>query len=102
LKFDKERIEMKKTVVAAAAAAALVSVSSAEVLPADMFRRMDVNNDGAVTREEYINLFIPQFARKDADKDGFLSPEEFGPPPAAFKRADKDGDGRLSYEEFIG
>lgn len=47
------------------------------------------------------------FKRKDADKDGFLSKEEFTKgakdvtkAETAFGKRDKDGDGKLSLEEF--
>jgi Ca2+-binding EF-hand superfamily protein len=49
------------------------------------------------------------FNKKDADKDGFVSKEEFvakAKDPAklepAFAKKDKDADGKLSKEEFIG
>ena len=51
------------------------------------------------------------FKRKDKDKDGFLSKEEFvgkatdaakTKAEAAFATKDKNGDGKLSPEEFAG
>lgn len=47
------------------------------------------------------------FKKKDADKDGFLSKEEFtkgakdaAKAETAFGKRDKNGDGKLSMEEF--
>ncbi len=63
-----------------------------------MFKRMDVNGDQKVTKEEYLGLFIPNFSPKDADKDGVLNKGEF--PYPAFERADADRDGKLTPAEF--
>jgi iduronate 2-sulfatase len=46
------------------------------------------------------------FKKRDTDKDGFLSKDEFllNEPEAAkrFPKLDLDGDGKLSAAEFIG
>lgn len=41
----------------------------------DWFRTMDKNDDGKLTRIEFIGT-DEQFERVDADKDGFISPRE--------------------------
>jgi Ca2+-binding EF-hand superfamily protein len=51
--------------------------------PEEMFKKKDTNNDGAVSKEEFLA------GAKDAAKG-----EE------AFKRKDKDNDGKLTKEEF--
>jgi hypothetical protein len=54
--------------------------------PEEMFKRLDANADGSVSKDEY--LAGPR-AKQDPAKAG----ENFG-------RIDKDGDGKLSKEEF--
>jgi arylsulfatase A-like enzyme len=64
-----------------------------------MFRRMDVNADQQVTREEYVALFMDTFARKDTNGDGKLTVKEF-PNPAVITSGDADQDGSLTRQEF--
>ena len=40
------------------------------------------------------------FTRLDTDRDGYLSPAEFGSGPDATLQGDADGDGRLDFTEF--
>lgn len=54
--------------------------------PAEMFKKLDANNDGKVTKDEYL---AGPAGKKDATKAG----EVFG-------KKDKNGDGSLSLEEF--
>ncbi len=89
----------------------------------DMFKDLDKNGDGKLTKDE-----VPReelFKRLDADADGTVTPEEAreareklgdrpgrpgaeGPGPAGaagdweerFKKGDKNGDGKLSREEM--
>jgi Ca2+-binding EF-hand superfamily protein len=44
-----------------------------------MFREMDKNNDGKVGRDEFTS-YADYFDRLDANKDGFLVPDEIRPP----------------------
>ena len=41
--------------------------------PSPMFRRMDVNTDKKVTREEFLGLWTDVFGRQDRDRDGMLN-----------------------------
>ncbi|HYF36543.1 MAG TPA: hypothetical protein VD994_14710 [Prosthecobacter sp.] len=54
--------------------------------PEAMFKRLDANSDGAVSKEEWNEA---PFAKKDADRAA-----------KGFAAKDKDGDGKLSKEEF--
>ncbi len=44
--------------------------------PAEVVRRFDKNGDGKLTREELPEQMRPTFDRVDANKDGFVTPEE--------------------------
>jgi Ca2+-binding EF-hand superfamily protein len=77
-----------------------------------MFERADANNDGSVTREEFIAARGQQFTRIDRNSDGFLDSNDVpkrlaerrkqngggGMPGGQF---DADGDGKVSKDEFI-
>jgi len=54
--------------------------------PAEVFKKMDSNNDNAVTLEEF--------------KAGPMGKKDPAKAEEIFKRRDKDGDGKLSLEEF--
>jgi len=54
--------------------------------PEENFKKLDTNNDGAVSLEEFK---AGPAGKRDATKA-----------EAAFKRRDKDGDGKLTLEEF--
>ncbi len=70
----------------------------------DAFRKLDLNNDGVVTKEELEQK--AQQARQeawnklDADGDGALSIEEFPGRDRVFEKIDTDGDGLLTKEEL--
>jgi arylsulfatase A-like enzyme len=83
---------------AAKAAAVKAPSASSAVKESDMFKRLDANGDQKVTKEEYLGLFVPTFAQKDADQDGVLLKEEFNYP--AFEVADVNRDGKLTPVEF--
>lgn len=71
-------------------------------------RGMDTDNDGAISREEFMmghQSSDARFAAIDADKDGAVSREEYLAAgrqnrDARFKALDSNGDGRLTREEL--
>jgi Ca2+-binding EF-hand superfamily protein len=77
-----------------------------------MFERADANNDGSVTKEEFIAARGQQFARFDRNSDGYLDSNDV-PKRLAERRKqngggemhggqfDADGDGKVSKDEFI-
>ncbi|WP_176696024.1 EF-hand domain-containing protein [Phenylobacterium immobile] len=73
-----------------------------------MFKRMDVDSDGKLSKAELQMMLdrAPQgadaaFAALDADKDGFVIRAEADAAAAAmFGRADTDDDGALSRDEI--
>ncbi len=63
--------------------------------------RYDKNDDGAVSRGEYLANRQKAFAKADRNRDGRLDFEEYAVATATrFARADRDADGRLSPQEF--
>lgn len=54
--------------------------------PAEMFKKLDKDNNGSISKEEYM-------ASPMAQKDTAKAEESFG-------KRDKNGDGSLSLEEF--
>lgn len=71
--------------------------------------QVDVNSDGALSRDEYRNVQAAQWPQVDRNGDGFLTLDDF--PRIAAGRArtqlaeiaylDADGDGRISQSEFV-
>jgi len=90
----KARMVAKKTATKKVATAKPVSVATGA-----MFKRLDANGNGQVTKEEYLALFVPRFSNKDADKDGLLTAKEF-PYAGSFKSGDYDQNGKLTPAEF--
>jgi Ca2+-binding EF-hand superfamily protein len=63
----------------------------------DLFKVLDIDGDGRITRKEY----NAGFDIIDTDRNGFLSKIEFGMASAApFNLLDQDGNGQLSRKEF--
>ena len=100
-------------------AAALLSLVSAPSMAQMMrrggegiFERADANNDGSVTKEEFIAARGQQFAKFDRNSDGYLDSSDV-PKRLAERRKqngggemhggqfDADGDGKVSKDEFI-
>lgn len=63
--------------------------------------RYDKNDDGQVSREEYLANRRKAFAKADRNHDGRLDFEEYAVATATkFSRADRNADGQLSAREF--
>jgi hypothetical protein len=109
---------MNKLVLVAALAGSLVGGAAlAQDAPppgprgGGMMMRADANGDGKISRQEYNAQIAQRFARRDANKDGFLSGDELAGPrrggdgeaPAGMNRAqqrsDTNNDGKISLAE---
>jgi Ca2+-binding EF-hand superfamily protein len=75
-----------------------------------MMMNMDTNNDGTVSRDEFMaghQQADERFARMDSNKDGSISRDEWmaqapqGPNAAdRFRQLDTNGDGKISHTEL--
>lgn len=81
--------------VAASAQDKQAPVASVE----QILQRMDRDNDGKLSFEEYRNAMTRRFHRLDADGDGFLVQKEIPKEWLAVGAADL-ADGKVSAEEF--
>ncbi len=65
----------------------------------------DKNRDGKIGRVEFLERMKEAFFFVDANKDGFLTLDEYqliqGADPRRFARADRNKDGKLSIDEFL-
>jgi class 3 adenylate cyclase/Ca2+-binding EF-hand superfamily protein len=75
---------------------------------ADFFRKLDLNNDGRISLDEWMSWRETQFDNLDKNNDGFLTREEISAGRTRFARlilknfdlVDTNQDGKLSKEEF--
>ncbi|MEM8791526.1 MAG: EF-hand domain-containing protein [Pseudomonadota bacterium] len=95
-------------------AAAALSLPSTAVLaqprgPDAMFEKMDLNGDGALSREELNEFGAARFSKIDTDGDGNLTEQEIQANVQSraaeraqkrFAKADADGDGVIRRAEF--
>ena len=67
------------------------------------FAESDTNGDGEIDLCEFHARMVEVFYGADTNKDGFLSPEEYGRLPFSgdFKDADLHGSGRISLHDFV-
>lgn len=70
------------------------------------FKKIDKNNDGKISKKEYIDTVVINFNKIDKNKDGFLTKNELkaiGRIDAEkfLKEEDINKDGKISKEEFI-
>ena len=78
----------------------------------ERLRQADVNRDGVVSRQEFVNYRAQQFGRLDRNGDGYITNTVI--PRALARRApagmspqemvvqfDANGDGRVSQSEFV-
>jgi Ca2+-binding EF-hand superfamily protein len=98
--------------VSVLSAALLSTPASAQRRGEGIFERADANNDGSVTREEFLAARAAQFARLDRNSDGYIDSRDI-PKRLAQRRQqqgggdfmasqfDADGDGKVSKQEFI-
>ena len=65
----------------------------------------DKNRDGKIGRVEFLERMREAFFFVDANKDGFLTLDEYqrieGADSRGFARADRNTDGKLSLDEFL-
>ena len=66
----------------------------------------DENQDGRIDRIEFLHRMKEAFFFVDANKDGYVTLEEYqqaiqGADPQRFARADRNQDGKVSMEEFL-
>ncbi len=84
-------------------------------IPRLNFKKIDANSDGQITVEEVAQYRSEQFALRDTNADGYLTPDELtasivkrAKKTAAkrvkrlLKKRDSDGDGRISLAELPG
>ncbi|KRC82005.1 EF-hand domain-containing protein [Sphingomonas sp. Root241] len=107
---------MKKTLAAALLGASLLAggayAAQQAPAPAPQDRPMrggdigkaDANNDGVITRQEYLADVDARFAKLDANKDGKITKDERpdggeGRGARMMSRTDTNGDGAISLEE---
>lgn len=62
-----------------------------------MHKGMDVDQNGDVSREEFLKTWSDLNVLRDVDGDGLMSLEEYG--PASFEYTDSNNDNYISYEE---
>src|SRR2546423_15269630 len=66
----------------------------------------DENQDGRIDRVEFLHRMKEAFFFVDANKDGYVTLEEYqqaiqGADPQRFARADRNHDGQVSMEEVL-
>ena len=86
-----------------AAGSAYAADASPKADPRQAFKETDTNGDGVIDHEEFHVRIVEVFYFADANKDGYLDPNEIKVLVFAddFTEQDKDADGRVSLREFL-
>jgi hypothetical protein len=103
---------MSRTSVSAALLLLLGAPAMAQMRGEGIFERADANNDGSVTREEFVAARAGQFTKYDRNSDGYLDSNDVPKRLAARRQQngggdllvgqfDADGDGKVTKQEFI-
>jgi Ca2+-binding EF-hand superfamily protein len=83
--------------------AACASTTTQAPSPEQIFQRADTNGDGVVGRDEAVGLMIADaFARFDLDGDGYVDEQEYiqsGGKADKFREMDRSGTGKLTLED---
>jgi hypothetical protein len=76
-----------------------------------LMHKIDTDNDGMVSKEEWLAFHEKVFAMLDTDKTGHVDAKQFISPTGGFARGlrtkammhkiDTDGDGTVSHDEYI-
>jgi len=76
---------------------------SVDYEPREAHAKADKNGDGLVDRREFHVRMVEIFYHDDANKDGFLVPEELEKinEDMVFAPADRNHDGKLTMSEYI-
>ena len=96
-----------KTLILAAALVAAGSAYAADASPKpdprQAFKETDTNGDGVIDHQEFHVRIVEVFYFADANKDGYLDPNEVKVLVFAddFTENDKDANGRVSLREFL-
>lgn len=72
------------------------------------FGKMDLNQDGRVSMEEFTHvdelkrqpIIAARFSKLDSDRDGVVSQEEYRTFLGSFKQFDQDGNGKITLAEM--
>jgi len=72
-------------------------------IPQEQLTKLDINKDGAVTREEYNQAMTAAFKNLDKNGDNSLTAAEVGTilTPEQFASVDTNKDGKISHDEMI-
>lgn len=72
----------------------------------DLFRKIDQDSDGKISKQEYLDAVAGKFAKRDTSNDGILSREEILTVDKIdaekfIKKIDRDKDGTVVKKEFM-